>query len=130
MSNSPRLKLASVIADRTLNKGISKDLARQVAAYLIDDGLVYELDSMLRDVQQDWAKNGLVEVTASAAHPIDETIRAQIIAEVKVLYPDAEKITVSEKIDPEILSGVKLNMVSQQLDLSAEAKLNRFKQLT
>ena len=46
------------------------------------------------------------------------------------LYPDAKKIIVTEVHDPEIIGGVKLSLANQQLDMSVEAKLNKFKQLT
>jgi F0F1-type ATP synthase delta subunit len=37
---------------------------------------------------------------------------------------------VTEVLDPEVLGGVRLSLANQQLDLSVEAKLNKFKQLT
>ena len=73
---APRTRIASTIADRTLNSGQSgqesaaKSVAKEVAAYLLAENRVGELDSILRDVQADWAEAGYVEVLASSAFPL------------------------------------------------------------
>ena|SRR5665213_653718 len=126
----PRTKLAQAIADRTLKTGASKGLSREVAAYLLSERRVNELDSVLRDVQADWAAAGFVEVIASSAHPLTAAAKADITRQVKRLYPAAKRIIVTEVHDPAIIGGVRLNVANRQLDLSVEAKLNMFKQLT
>jgi hypothetical protein len=45
-----RVRIAGTIADQTLANGTSKQYAREVAAYLLSEGRVGELDSLLRDV--------------------------------------------------------------------------------
>jgi F-type H+-transporting ATPase subunit delta len=127
---TPRTKIANTIADRTLKQGESKSLAKEVAAYLLAEKRVGELESVLRDVQVAWADNGYVEVLASTAHPLTAELKKQITDQVKRLYPAAKQIVVTEVPDPEILGGVRLSLANQQLDLSVEAKLNKFKQLT
>jgi F0F1-type ATP synthase delta subunit len=127
---APRAKLAQAIADRTLKKGAStKALSQEVAAYLLSTRRVNELDSVLRDVQADWAKAGFVEVIASSAHPLSNEAKADITKQVTRLYPTA-RIIITEAHDPAIMGGVRLSVANQQLDLSVEAKLNMFKQLT
>ncbi len=125
-----RTKLAHFIADKTLKDGVSRQFSQEVAAYLLSEHRVSELDSLLRDVQADWAGSGHVEVIASSAHPLTPMVRADIKAQVKQLYPTAKQIIVTEVHDPEVVGGVRLRLANQQLDLSIEAKLNRFKQLT
>jgi F0F1-type ATP synthase delta subunit len=125
-----RAPIARSIADRTLAKGVSKQLSREVAAYLLSEGRVGELDSLLRDVQADWAASGHLEVLASSAHPLTAAVRADITAQVKQLYPDVKQIIVTEVHDSAVIGGVRLNLPNQQLDMTVEAKLNKFKQLT
>lgn len=125
-----RIRIASTLATRTLKSGASKKLGREVAAYLLAEGRVGELDSLLRDIQADWAKAGYVEVLAASAYPLPSSTLADITSQIKKLYPAAKQITVTEVRDPEIIGGVRLSLANQQLDLSVEAKLNRFKQLT
>lgn len=126
---TPRTRIAKTIADKALT-GNPKKLSKEVAAYLLSERRANELDSLLRDVQADWAEAGYVEVIASSAHPLSTSVKSDIAKRVQKLYPKAKKIIVTEEHDAEIIGGVKLTLANQQLDLSVEAKLNKFKQLT
>lgn len=127
---APRTRISNAIVRQTLQGGVSEQYAKQVAAYLLAEGRVSELDSVLRDVQAGWAEAGHVEVLATSAHELTPAVRSDIQAQVKRLYPAAKQIIVTEVHDPEIIGGVRLSLANQQLDLSVEAKLNKFKQLT
>jgi len=127
---TPRSKIASTIADHTLANGASKEYAKEIAAYLLAEGRIGEVDSLPRDVQADWAEKGYVEVLARTAHTLTEAEKAEIARQVGVLYPAAKQVVVTEVADPEVIGGVRLSLANQQLDMSVEAKLNKFKQLT
>ncbi len=127
---TPRTRIAQTIADMTLKSGSSKKLSQEIAAYLLGERRVNELDSVLRDVQADWAEAGFVEVVASSAFPLSAATKADITKQIQKLYPNAKQIIVTEAHDPEVIGGVKLALANQQLDLTIEAKLNKFKQLT
>ncbi|HVX24013.1 MAG TPA: F0F1 ATP synthase subunit delta [Candidatus Saccharimonadales bacterium] len=127
---APRTRIANVVADRSLKAGSTKRLSRELAAYLLDERRVHELDSILRDVQADWAEQGRVEVLAASAHDLSSKIQTDIKRQVKALYPNAKTIIVTPVHDPSVIGGVRLRLADRQLDLSVEAKLNRFKQLT
>ncbi len=123
-----RTRLAKLVAERTLKQGVSKRFDKEVAAYLLSEGRVNELDSLLRDVQADWAEAGHVEVIARSAYPLTATVKADIRREVKKVHPDAKQVVINEVTDPDIVGGVRLNLPNRQLDLSIRSKLNRFKQ--
>ncbi len=125
-----RTKLSQAIADKTLKSGVTKQYSQEIAAYLLSERRVNELDSVLRDVQADWAEAGHVEVVAASAHDLTPAIKVDIEKQIKQLYPQAKKIIVTAIHDPEVIGGVRLSLANQQLDLSIEAKLNKFKQLT
>ena len=127
---APRTRLAQTIADRSLKGGISKQFSREVAAYLLSEQRVNELDSVLRDVQADWVAAGHIEVLVRSAHPLDANIKREIERVVKQRYPKAKRIVITEITDPSVIGSVRLNLANQQLDLSIEAQLNKFKQLT
>lgn len=127
---APRTRISQAIADKTLKQGVSSRYSREIAAYLLAERRTSQLESILRDVQGDWAKAGQVEVIASSAHPLTAAVRADITRQIKRLYPKAQRIIVTEQHDPEVIGGVRLNLADQQLDLTVQAKLNKFKQLT
>jgi F0F1-type ATP synthase delta subunit len=126
----PRHKVAKTIADKTLSKGASQAYAKEVAAYLLAENRVGELESVLRDVQSDWAEAGFVEVIARSAHPLTSDVQDQIMHEAAALYPKAERISITQVEDPEVIGGVRLQLPGKQLDLTIETKLHKFKQLT
>jgi F0F1-type ATP synthase delta subunit len=124
-----RTRIAQVVADRALKQGDSEQLSRELAAYLLSEGRTGELDSLLRDIQHDWAEAGHVEVIAASAFPLTAAVRADITKRVKALYPAAKEIVISGIHDPTVIGGVRLSLPDRQLDLSIRTKLNRFKQL-
>jgi F0F1-type ATP synthase delta subunit len=125
-----RTRISQIIADKTFKHGASKRFSQEVAAYLLSERRTGQLESIMRDIQGDWAEAGRVEVIASSAHSLTASVKANITRQIKRLYPKAHKIIVTESHDPEVIGGVRLSLADRQLDLSVEAKLNKFKQLT
>jgi len=125
---TPRNRISRLVAGQTLQKGVSKKLARELAAYLLTEGRTSELDSILRDVQADWAQNGYLEVQAASAHPFDAQLRSLIQKQLKQAYPAAKQINITEEYDPGVIGGVRLSLPNRQLDLSLATKLAKFKQ--
>jgi len=130
MAKAPRPRIAGVVAERALGGEEPKKLSRSLAAYLISEHRVQELDSILRDVMDDWAKAGHLEVLAYSAHPLTPALKAEIVQRIRALSPQAKEIIVTEQHDPEAVGGVRLRLANRELDLSVEHKLNQFKQLT
>lgn len=126
----PRHKISDYIAQKSLTSGINKRLGKEVAAYLMSENRLTELDSILRDVQQDWANDGVVEVIAVSAFDISTKVESDIKAEVRKLYPNAKRIIISHQFDENVIAGIRLEFANQQLDLTVESKLNKFKQLS
>jgi F0F1-type ATP synthase delta subunit len=125
-----RLKIAEVISHKTLKSYDPKELAQEVAAYLLETGRVDELDSLIRDIVAYRGEKGLLEVSVESAHELDDSLRSEVNKLVKTLSPKVTKITLDETVTPSLIGGLKLNLANRQLDLSLRAKLNRFKQLT
>ena len=122
-----RTTLAKTIAGRMSDP----KLATEVAAYLIAEKRTAELDSLARDLAQYRADtSGVVEVEAVSVHPLTADAKVHIKTTISEIYPTAKEIIITERRDPTVLGGVRLELANQQLDLSARAKLNHFKQLT
>jgi F0F1-type ATP synthase delta subunit len=124
-----RARIADIIAEDSLKKGFSQSEAESIAAYLLSTRRTNELDSLLRDIRDAWAKHGFVEVSATSAHTLNDKARQEVTAEVRKLYPDAKRIEIVETLDPEVVGGVRIEFANRQLDLSIQNELNKFKTL-
>ena len=124
-----RTKLSQLISRQALSGQLDSQSVEKIAAYLLSERRTNELDSIMRDVQASWAEAGYVEVLASSDHELSEGLKQKITQEVRKIHPTAKKIIITEVPDPSIIGGVRLNLADRQLDLSIEAKLNKFKQL-
>ncbi len=125
-----RHQLAETIGRKTMGVVDMKTLAMEVAAYLIAEQQVAEFDSLIRDIMQYRADNGVVEVTAVSAHQLDDQNTTDISELLKASYPDASTIRINQAIDPEVLGGVRINFPNEALDMTTQSKLNKFKRLT
>jgi F0F1-type ATP synthase delta subunit len=128
---TPRSQITPVLANLTLKSGTSaKRLGQEIAAYLLDENRVSELDSLMRDVVAYRADEGIVEVNVVSAHELTPAARKDVEREVRQQFPKAKRVIVGERIDAELLGGVRLELVDRQLDLTLRSKLNHFKELT
>jgi len=125
-----RLKIAEVIGKRTLGVYEPKKLAREIAAYLLSDGRVDELDSLIRDIIAYRASQGILEVRLTSAHQLSNQLKTEVKRLVRSYKPATKTVILSEITDKQLIGGIKLGLANLQLDLSLRAKLNRFKQLT
>lgn len=130
MSKTPRHDIADVIARRSMQQVSARQLAKEVAAYLISQHRTAELDSLVRDILQYRADHGVVEVTATSSHPLIDVIRRGIKADILELYPAAKHVIINEELDASVVGGIRLSLANQQFDASIRTKLNHFKQLT
>ncbi len=126
MSKS-RKGLVDLICQRTLHITDKSKLVSEIAAYLLEENLTSDLDSIMRDVMKYRLEQGIVEVDVISAHKLSgqdlTDIKELLVAE----YPDAKSYSIDERIDPYVVGGVKLEFPGAQLDLSIFSKLNLFK---
>lgn len=107
----------------------SADLSEKVAAFLIDNGKTSDLDSILRDVTEAQAvKNGVAELTAKSAFPLDVESKQGITQVVQKQYPSATKVIIHEVIDKSAIGGVNLEFANANLDLTIRTKLNKLRE--
>ena len=124
-----RRQLAAAVAGQ-LEKGRSPDaVVRSLAAYLIAERRVQELDSLLRDVEQLRAESGQLEITAVSGQPLAAGVRAAIERFMRRDSKQPTQVLINEIVDRELIGGVRIETVDRQLDLSIRGRLDRFKQL-
>lgn len=125
-----RAHLSEVIGERTLETSDSKELAREVAAYLLDTNRTADLDSLLRDIMEYRAIHGVIDAEAVSAHEIAESTIKDIIKIIEAEYPKATTVQVERRVDPSVIGGIRVDMANEQLDLTVRDQLDTFKRLT
>jgi F0F1-type ATP synthase delta subunit len=127
----PLHQVATVLSNRSLKDNVNKSkFVREIAAYLIDDDRTGDLEPLLREMAKQRALAGIVEVTAFSAHSLSASVFTDIRTQAKKLYPQAKRIIINERHDPDLIGGVRLEFPDYQLDLSIRSQLNRFRTLT
>lgn len=125
-----RHHLADIIGEKTLNVVDEKQLAKEVAAYLLHEHQTGSLESLVRDIMQYRTEHGVVEaITVSSSALTDEVLK-DVKTVLKQEYPNAKSYIVRSKIDEDLVGGVRIDLSNEQLDLSVKAKLSKFKRLT
>lgn len=128
MAKVPRHTVAQVVAELSLKRGSGdKQLAKDLAAYLLETRRVGELDSIMRDVQKFWAKMGHVDVLARVARPLPQNVYDDLVQPFKARYPEASSVNVTPVVDTDILGGASLELAEQRMDISVARRLRRFK---
>ncbi|HLC91801.1 MAG TPA: F0F1 ATP synthase subunit delta [Candidatus Saccharimonadales bacterium] len=122
--------LVEVIGAKSLETSDLHQLAREIAAYLMETSQTADMESLIRDIMAYRAKHGVVEATTTSAH----TLSIEDIDDIKQIlhaeYPQARSLFVNQAKDPDVIGGVRLDMPGEQLDLTVRAKVNTFKRLT
>jgi len=126
---TPRSAMVKVIAKKAKSEN-PKQLAKDIAQYLLAEKRVGDLDSLMRDIQQFRADTGDIEVSALSAHTLSEQSIKEIKSVIKNHYPAAKSIQINQVVDPSVVGGIRLIFANEQLDLSIRYKLSKFKQLT
>lgn len=127
---TPRLEIAAIIAEKTLHIENSELLAKQIAAYLLEQKRSIELESIMRDVLAYRQARGIVEADVSSAHELNNELLADIKALLKQHYPKAKQIVAHQSFDESVIGGLRINLSNEQLDMTLRAKLDKFSRLT
>jgi len=126
-----RYSLAKILAQKTLIPGVdSKKLSYQIAAYLLDNNLIDQLDSLIRDMKLIRQENGVVDVLVTSAHPVNQLLDRKIHDLIQKSYSSAREIIIENVIDSNLIGGLKIELASSALDLSLASSLNRIVSLT
>jgi F0F1-type ATP synthase delta subunit len=126
----PRAELAAIIGQKTLKQTDLRRLAKAVAAYLMEQKSIGELESLMRDVLAYRQAHGIVEAEVISAHQLSDEAMRDVKHLLKDEYPHAKQIITHVRPDESIVGGLKVTLAHEQLDLSVRAKLDTFKHLT
>ncbi len=126
-----RIELAEIIAASTMKSDFKlADFSNQVAQFLLNNNLVDQLDSIIRDVSAVRFKNGILDVKLLTAFEIDSTNLSGIKNLISAYFPKVKSISIDQIIDQNLIGGIRLEFPSQLLDLSVRSKLNQLVRFT
>ncbi len=130
MPKVSRRHLSEVIAEQTLHVQDTAQLAREIAAYLLDEHRTGDLQSILRDIMQYRADRGIVEAQVVSAHEITDAVKKDIKDILQQEYPEAKTLLLLTRQDESVVGGVRIELANEQLDMTVRKKLDTFKRLT
>ncbi len=129
MQHVTRKQLAQIIGEKTMHIVDRRQLVTAVAAFLSDGHESIDIDSLVRDVMQYRLEHGLVEATAVSAHELTPAVIKDVEDVLKERFPDAQQIIINQRVEPEVVGGVRIELPRETLDLSVRTKLNTLKRL-
>lgn len=126
-----RTKLAKYAVD-SIQTGSDQDkLAREMAAYLMQNGHSDDLNSLARDILQLRAdKTGTVEVTAIVAHDLSDESRNDIEHMIKSVQPNLKRVIINQQIDSSAIGGIRLELANALLNSTVDARLAALREKT
>lgn len=121
-----RRKIATYAADQLLTGVSTREVLRSIAAYLVDARRTRELTLLVRDIEDVLAARGHVVADVTSAHPLSETLKAEI----KDLV-GGSTLQLRELVEPDLLGGVRIDVPGKRYDGTIRRKLTalRAKQL-
>ncbi len=102
----------------------SSDVAKRVAAYLVNERRSKDADSVVRQIERLLGQDGQVELNITTARGISE----ELLTSIKNVFAEgAKKVIINEKQDPSVLGGVLVESGEQRLDLTVRRQIQRLK---
>ena len=118
-----RRKIAEYIASQVADGGSIKELATNLAAFLVDTRRTTEIELIIRDIQFQLAERGVVLASVVSADALSAATRTAIIDMVKE-QTAAKTVELNQFIDPAVLGGVRIDIPGRQLDATIFRRLS------
>lgn len=119
MSKPTVRELAKAIRNLMASNQDSNTLATQIAAYLVAERRTGELEKVMREVErQQLVEDGVMEVTATSARGLNQ----EIMQEISRIF-SGRTVKIIEKRDKNLVGGVYIRTLDEQLDLSVRGQL-------
>lgn len=119
-----RRKLADFYADQLLSG--KKDVANQLAAYLIETNRLREVELITRDIEAALATRGVVVADVATAHELTPATRDAIEAYLKHATK-ASSVQMKVSVEPELLGGLRLKVPGSEMDATLQRKIMKLR---
>lgn len=123
-SRLSRRKIAALYADELLAG--KKNIAKKLAAFLIETRRERELDLIVRDIESSLAERGTLLANVTSSRKLGSDAVKEIQAYLKKTT-GAKTIYLRESIDPSLLGGVRIGVPGKELDATLKHRLNQLK---
>lgn len=125
---SRRLIVASLA--EMLKKGkTTTEVARLLAAYLVKNKRVRDLELYLRDLELVIAKEfNVTTAYVATVRKISQKTRTEVKQLVKA-YSGTQSVEVIEEVDPSLLGGIVIRTANAELDGSVRTKLQKLRSI-
>lgn len=124
-SHISRRRLAQFVVDR-LESGKREHVLRELAAYIVDEGLVREADLISSEIEAEFAARGHVVADIYSARPLDDASRSQLIEFVSQEMA-AKHVELREEVDADLIGGVVIETPGAYFDSSLKSQLQQLK---
>lgn len=101
-------------------------LARSLAAYLIETKQTKVLDMVIADIEKELMAQGYVTAKVISARSLSDAVR-QAITDVVRQATKAQTIELEETINPELIGGMQLRLPSYELDATVRHQLQQLR---
>lgn len=121
-----RRSLAQHVATHLVNGKPQKDIAMQLAAYLIWTRRTKELSLIVRDIQFYLSEHGHIAGTITSAHELSAATLKAIEAFAKT-KTGAKSVSLDREVDESLIGGIKLEVPGYELDTTIARQLTILK---
>jgi F-type H+-transporting ATPase subunit delta len=129
MQKVSRHRLATYIAKQLADGVSSEKLAKQMAAYLVENRMTKQVDLLLQDISGVLASDyGFVSAHVTSAHPLSSDLKAAI-AEYIASTGQAKKVELTENTDKDLIGGVVVQTPTAILDSSIRTQLRHLRSI-
>ena len=119
-----RRKISEYYADQLLAG--DKNVAKQLAAYLIETRRLREVELITRDIEDALARKGVVVAEVESAHNLTDATRSALTSYLKQAT-QASRVQLKESVQPELLGGVRLTVPGAEMDASIKRKIMKLR---
>jgi len=70
------------------------------------------------------ARAGVIETAVTTAFPLSSQVKTEVQSLLNKEYPTAKQFILQQTVDPEVLTGIRIQTPDKQLDETARGKLD------
>jgi F-type H+-transporting ATPase subunit delta len=126
-SRLSRRKIASYVAQQLVDGDNQTVAIKQLAAFLIDNRRTKEVQLIVRDIEFELQNRGIILAEVTTASALSDATRKEIERLVGQ-HADKGKIQLRQFIDPNVISGVRIDIPGKRLDATIARRLAIFRE--